>query len=69
MKRPVFKFQFHFIQFQELLVLFQNGILRLFQDLHQHLLAQSLQSTDDRQSSNELRDHAELTDILYGHLR
>ena len=65
MKRPVFKFQFHLIQCKKFLILFKNRILRLLQDLHKHILIQSVQSKDDRKSSDKFRNHSKTADILH----
>ena len=42
-KRILLIIQLHLIQGKELLILFQNCILRFLQDLHQHILIQSVQ--------------------------
>ena len=46
-------------------ILFKNRILRLLQDLHKHILIQSVQSKDDWKSSDKFRNHSKTADIMY----
>src|SRR3546814_3212582 len=54
----------HVLHLEEALVLLHQGVLRLRQDLNEGALVQILQGGHHRQAADELRDEAELQQIL-----
>ena len=68
MKRIFIKIQLHLIQREQLLILFQNGIFRFFQNFHQHFFIKSLKREHNRKTSQKFRDHAEIPQIIRRHL-
>ena len=58
------KLKIDLIQGKKLLVLLENSVLGLLEDLDQHILGEGLQRADNGKSSQELRDHAELLEVV-----
>ncbi len=52
------------LHLEQALVLLDQRVLRLGQDLHQRRLVEVLERRHDRQAADELRDQAELQQIL-----
>ena len=67
-KRVLLKVQLHIIQRKELLILLQNGISRLLQNSHQHILIQILQRADNGKTTDKLGNHAKRAQIIIRHL-
>ena len=67
MKCILLKVQLHIIQRKELLILLQNGISRLLQNSHQHILIQILQRADNGKTADKLGNHAKRTQIIIRH--
>ena len=53
---------------EELLVLPDQGVLRLGQDADQRVLVERVERRQHRQTADELGDHAELDQVVAGHL-
>ena len=62
--RVIFNFQVYAVQFKEFLILFDQRILWLVHNPDQCVLSQLIQSDDDRQTSDKLRNQTELQQIL-----
>ena len=60
--------QSHAVHLQQLLILADNGVLGLYHNANQVLLAKTLQAGDHGHTANELRDNAELHQIVGLHL-
>ena len=60
LQRALLKAERHAVVLQKLMVLLAKRVLRLGQDLHEVFLFKTLQGRNDRKSSNELGDDAEL---------
>ena len=65
----IFEIQRHMIQLQQLAILPAERIFRLGQDAHQILLRQAVEAGDHRHTADQLRDQAELQQIVRLHLR
>ena len=59
MQSIVVELQVHAVQGEELLVLLDDGVLGLYQDLCHLILRKLGERADNRESSDELGDHAE----------
>src|SRR5439155_2276464 len=57
------------LHLEQLLILTYQRVLRLRQDAHQRLLIERVQRSEHRQTTDELRNHAELDQVVAGYLR
>ena len=64
----ILELQFHLIQGQQFLILFEDGVPGLPQDPDQHVLIQSLHGAEDGKPAQEFRDHAEFLEVIIGDL-
>ena len=68
MEGIILELQFHLIQGQQFLILFEDGVPGLPQDPDQHVLIQSLHGAEDGKPAQEFRDHAEFLEVIVGDL-
>ena len=64
LQRLVVQFEANILHLEQPLVLLDQSVLRLGQDVDQHRLVEIVERRDDRKAADELRDQAELQEIL-----
>ena len=68
LQRALGELELHAVHLEELLVLLHERVLRLREDVDQRVFVQLVQRRQHRQAADELRDQAELEQVLRLHL-
>ena len=66
-ERVVGEHEVDVVELEELLELLQQRVLRLHEDAHQRVLVEVVHGADDGETADELRDQAELQQVLGQH--
>ena len=68
LQRALRELELHPVHLEELLVLLHERVLRLREDVDERVLVQLVERREHRQAADELRDQAELEQVLRLHL-